>query len=130
MRSTEQVITRQKERALESIRTRLHAYGAKARVPELNGRTVILVDDGLASGLTMEAAVRVVRKHEAARVVVAVPTSSMSAYRRLCPLVEEVVCPDVSRLPIFAVADAYRDWRDLSDEEVMTLLWDAGGNSS
>ena len=72
----------------------------------------------------MEAAVKVVKKHEPAMVVVAIPTSSMSAYRRLTDLVDRIVCPDVSRLPIFAVADAYKDWRDLTDEEVIAMLQD------
>jgi predicted phosphoribosyltransferase len=55
-------------------------------------------------------------------VIVAVPTSSMSAYRRLIDLVDRVVCPDVSGLRIFAVADAYAQWRDLKDEEVIAMM--------
>jgi predicted phosphoribosyltransferase len=55
-------------------------------------------------------------------VIVAVPTSSMSAYRRISSLVDHFACPDVSRLSIFAVANAYRDWRDLEDEEIEDLL--------
>jgi len=118
----EQVIAKQKERALKSIEGRLALYGDMAKFPDIKGRIVILVDDGLASGFTMEAAVKVVKKYEPMKIVVAVPTSSMSAYRRLSPLVEKVVCPDISRLPIFAVADAYRDWRDLEDDEIIALL--------
>jgi predicted phosphoribosyltransferase len=64
----------------------------------------------------------VVKEEEPELVVVAIPTSSMSAYRRLSSLADKVVCPDVSRLPIFSVADAYRDWRDLEDEEVVAML--------
>lgn len=119
---TGEVIATQKKRALESIRARLALYGSKAEFPDLRGRTVILVDDGLASGYTMEAAVKVVKKREPPMVVVAVPTSSMSAYRRLSDLVDKIVCPDVSRVPIFAVANAYRDWRDLEDEEIIAML--------
>ena len=121
-----EVIASQKQRALESIRARLALYGSKAEFPDLKERTVILVDDGLASGYTMEAAVKVVKKQKPSLVVVAVPTSSMSAYRRLSSLVDKAICPDVSRLPIFAVADAYRDWRDLEDEEVIALLRNGG----
>ena len=119
-----EVIATQRQRAWESIRARLALYGSKAEFHDLKDRTVILVDDGLASGYTMEAAVKVVKKHEPAMVVVAVPTSSMSAHRRLSSLVDKVLCPDVSRLPIFAVADAYRNWRDLADEEVIAMLQD------
>jgi predicted phosphoribosyltransferase len=117
-----EVIETQRQRALESIRERLALYGRQAQFPDVKDRTVILVDDGLASGYTMEAAVKVVKKHDPSLVVVAVPTSSMSAYRLLSSRVDKVVCPDVSRLPVFAVADAYRDWRDLEDEEVIALL--------
>ena len=119
---TEKTIAAQKEKALRSIQVRLRGYGDLATFPNLKGRTVILIDDGLASGLTMEAAVMVVQRHKPAEVVVAVPTSSMSAFRRLSPLVDRVVCPDVSRLPVFAVADAYKIWRDLDDTEVIGLL--------
>jgi putative phosphoribosyl transferase len=118
----EETIADQKEKALRSIRARMAQYGDFATFPNLKGRSVILIDDGLASGLSMEAAVMVVQRHEPAKVVVAVPTSSMSAFRRLSPLVDRVVCPDVSRLPIFAVADAYKVWRDLDDAEVIDLL--------
>jgi putative phosphoribosyl transferase len=120
-----EVIGKQRQRALETIRARLALYGGKAEFPSLKNWTILLVDDGLASGFTMEAAVQVVKKHEPKMVVVAAPTSSMSAYRRLSSLVDIVVCPDVNRLPIFRVADAYKDWRDLEDEEVVAMLKNA-----
>jgi len=119
---TQEIITRQKERALKTIQARLTRYGDAARFPHLEDRTVILIDDGLASGLTMEAAVKVVKKHKPSAVVVVVPTSSMSAFRRISALADKVVCPDVSRLPIFAVANAYRHWKDLEEWEVLALL--------
>ena len=127
---TDEVIETQKERALKSIRERLAIYRCKTEFPGLKGQTVILVDDGLASGLTMEAAVSVVKKNEPAMVVVAVPTSSMSAYRRLSTVADKVICPDVSTLPIFSVADAYSDWGDLEDEEVIALIDSSGQDSS
>jgi predicted phosphoribosyltransferase len=119
---TEELIERQKKRTLKSIQERLALYGDMAQFPDLKGRTVILVDDGLASGFTMQAAVMAAEKHKPEMLVVAVPTSSLKAYRQLSSLVDKVVCPNVSRQPIFAVADAYRDWHDLEDEEVIALL--------
>lgn len=119
---SETIIARQKQRALKVMRARLVRYGPAAEFPQLKGMTTILVDDGLASGFTMEAAVTVVKRHRPKTVIVAVPTSSMSAYRRISSLVDHLLCPDVSRLPIFAVANAYRDWRDLEDEEIEDLL--------
>jgi len=119
---TEEIIAAQKEKALRTIHERLRRYGGAAEFPELRTKTVILVDDGLASGFTMEAAVEVAGKHHPGKVIVAVPTSSRSAFRRLSRLVDKVICPDVSRVPIFAVANAYREWRDLKDDEVVELL--------
>lgn len=119
---SETIIARQKERALKTIRARLARYGPAAEFPQLKGMTAILVDDGLASEFTMEVAVTVVKRQEPKAVIVAVPTSSMSAYRRISPLVDRLLCPDVSRLPIFAVANAYTEWRDLEDREIEELL--------
>jgi predicted phosphoribosyltransferase len=119
-------IEEQKRKALMSIQNRLDRFGSWAIVPQLTGKTAILVDDGLASGSTMEAAVGIVRAREAGRVVLAVPTASMRAYRRLEPLVDELICPDVSRLSVFAVADAYENWYDVSEEEVISLLGSLG----
>lgn len=119
---SETIIAKQKEKALKTIRARLGRYGPAAELPQLKGVTAILVDDGLASGFTMEVAVKVVKRRESKSVVVAVPTSSMSAYRRISPLVDHLLCPDLSRLPIFAVANAYREWRDVKDDEIGELL--------
>ncbi|MBI5521220.1 MAG: phosphoribosyltransferase [Desulfarculus sp.] len=112
----------QKQKALASIRERLALYGDWARPPELGGRTVILVDDGLASGVTMASAAGIVRQQAPARLVVAAPTASASARQRLLPLVDELVCPDVRAGPYFAVAEAYAHWRDLEVDEVLRLL--------
>jgi predicted phosphoribosyltransferase len=119
---SETVIATQKERALKTIRARLARYGPAAELPPLKGMAAILVDDGLASGFTMEVAVEAVKRRDPKTVIVAVPTSSMSAYRRISPLVDHLLCPDVSRLPIFAVANAYMEWRDLEDDEIEVLL--------
>jgi predicted phosphoribosyltransferase len=119
---TEPDISKQKEKALSSLASRRRKFGPWAELPSLRGRSVILVDDGLASGFTMEAAVKSVRVQGGQRVVVAVPTASMTAYRRLETQVERVLCPDLSRLRIFAVANAYENWYDLDDAEVIHLL--------
>jgi len=112
----------QKAKALQSVQDRLRRFGDRARLPELKDRAVILVDDGLATGSTMEAAVAIVRSHKPRRVLVAVPTASHRAWQRIRPLVDELVCPDVSRLPFFAVAEAYERWYDVSEEEVIRLM--------
>jgi predicted phosphoribosyltransferase len=91
-------------------------------VPAVASRTAILVDDGLASGFTMEVAVEAVRRQGAARVLIAVPTGHDSAVRRLLERADEVICANVrSSLP-FAVADAYNRWHDVPEVLADELL--------
>lgn len=109
------------EEELTAIQRRMTAYRAQ-ELPRVEGRVAILVDDGLASGYSMIAAARFVRRRKPAEVVVAVPTASRSASRLVSPDVDTVVCPNVRSGPVFAVADAYRHWRDLEDREVVGML--------
>ena len=83
----------------------------------VGGKTVILTDDGLASGFTMVAAARSVLRRGPKQVMVAVPTASAGAAERVARVVQRLVCPDIRRGPVFAVADAYEDWYDLDTEE-------------
>ncbi len=86
------------------------------------GRTCILVDDGLASGYTMMAAVESVRSRDAKEVIVASPVASGSAYDMLEPVADEIVCPVVARVPQFAVASYYVRWHDLTDDEMLGYI--------
>lgn len=115
-------IEKQREKAYQSIRSRQKYFGDRAILLCLKDRTIILVDDGLASGFTMEAAVKSVKSRGAKGIIIAVPTSSLSAFQRLKPQADKIICPDISRLPVFAVADAYRNWYDLDEAEALSLL--------
>lgn len=119
---SEDVVEKQKENALKSIQKRQERFGKRAGLPPLEGRTVLLVDDGLASGFTMAAAVESVKSQGAKEAVVAVPTSSSTAYERLASKADKIICPDVSGLHIFAVANAYEHWYDVTEEEVLKFL--------
>lgn len=109
-------------RTLDVIRKRNRLFRAGGAFPETAGKTIILVDDGLASGYTMLAAIQSVKKKNAAKVVVVVPTGSAGTVEMLLPRVNELVCLNVRTGHSFAVADAYRFWHDLTDEEVLSLL--------
>lgn len=113
---------------LDEIRRRQALFCAAAQPVE--GRTVILTDDGLASGFTMVAAARSVRRRGPASVIVAVPTAPESSVLRVEKVVDRVVCPDVRRALSFAVADAYEDWYDLATEEAAELFreWQSTNN--
>jgi predicted phosphoribosyltransferase len=91
-------------------------------LPELAGRPVILVDDGIAAGSTVRTAIAALRKHAPAQLVVAVPTAHERSIAAIRSLADEVVCPDVRGGSSFAVADAYEIWRDLEEDEVAALL--------
>jgi putative phosphoribosyl transferase len=88
---------------------------------EIADATVILVDDGLATGSTMLAAVAAVRTHGPAGVVVAVPVGARQAVQALRSVADRVTCPSTPE-PFIAVGGAYEDFRQLSDEEVLTIL--------
>lgn len=90
--------------------------------PELAKRCIILVDDGLASGFTMRLAVEVVRKRGAGEVLVAVPTASLRTAGVLAAEADALYCANLRGGWSFAVADAYKEWRDLKEDEVEGLL--------
>lgn len=108
------------ERERAELRRREAAYGME-EAPELTGRTVILVDDGIATGASMLAAVRAVRAAGAARVVVAVPVASRTACRLIDDEVDELMCVDAPE-DFRAVGQAYEDFTQTSDDEVRALL--------
>jgi predicted phosphoribosyltransferase len=95
--------------------------------PLLRGRTVILVDDGLATGSTMRAAVRAVRRQQPARTVVAVPVASTEACELLRSEADEIVCAEVPKY-FLGVGRWYIDFSQTSDEEVCALLDDAASH--
>ncbi|MEN3274891.1 MAG: putative phosphoribosyl transferase [Massilia sp.] len=108
-------------RELAEIARRERLYRGGRPEPALAGRDVALVDDGIATGSTMLAAVQVARRRGAARVVVAVPVAPPSTLDALAPLVDELVC--LAAPPRFrAVSQWYDTFDQTSDEEVQDLL--------
>jgi len=114
-------IEQQVEKTRKVIEARILAFRKGRPFPELRERTVILADDGLASGYTMAEAVKFVKRKGSGKIIVAVPTASESSVKFLLPLVDELYCLNVRGYP-FAVAEAYFEWHDLGDDEVVSLL--------
>ncbi len=119
---SEKTILQQIEKTRKVIEQRTRKFRMERPFPDLANKVVILVDDGLASGYTLKAAVRYVRKGKPFKIVAAVPTGARYSAEEMLPEVDELVCLNVRSGYPYAVADAYREWRDIRDEEVLVLL--------
>jgi putative phosphoribosyl transferase len=117
----ESYIAEERARQLEEIERRRDLYLAgRVRVP-VEGHTAIVVDDGIATGATMEAALHATRRANPKRLVLATPVAPPDTIARLRPQADEVVCLATPRL-FAAIGAFYDDFRQLSDEEVVDLL--------
>jgi erythromycin esterase-like protein/predicted phosphoribosyltransferase len=112
----------------QELARRERLYRGGRPPPEVRGRTVILVDDGLATGATMRAAITALRQLQPARIVVATPTASPEICEELRSEVDEVICA-ITPEPFLAVGHWYEDFSQTTDDEVRNLLarQDPGG---
>ena len=108
----------------EELERREREYRDDLPPPDVRGKTVILIDDGLATGASMRAAVAALRQGQPARIVVAVPIAAAATCEEFQEEVDEVVCARTPE-PFYAVGAHYRDFTQTTDEEVIRLLSDA-----
>jgi putative phosphoribosyl transferase len=120
----ESYVESERRRQLAEIERRRHQYLSERPRAPIAARTAIVIDDGIATGATMEAALHATRRANPKRLVLAVPVAPPDTIERLRPEVDEVVCLLV---PAFlgAIGSFYRDFRQLRDEDVIGLLEDA-----
>lgn len=107
------------------LERRVEAFRGSGAAPDLTGRQVIVVDDGVATGSTIRAACQVVRAEGAARVVIAVPVAPSGWERRMGDVADELICVSSPRR-FGAIGAFYRDFRQTSDDEVKSLLAASG----
>jgi predicted phosphoribosyltransferase len=126
---SEEVISQIAARVLAELERREILYRGQRPPLDVSGKTVIVVDDGLATGATMRAAVVALRQKGAARIVVAVPVGPIDTFERLRLDADEVICP---LLPgdFCAVGQYYQDFSQTSDGEVRDLLEKAAAGAS
>jgi putative phosphoribosyl transferase len=115
--AVEEVVSRQKD----EVRRRVEVLRGGRPLPEVKNRTVILVDDGIAMGSTMRACITLCKNRGASKIVVAVPVTGSDSAEEISDLVDEVIVLETP--PGFrAVAQAYRNWYDVPDEEVLDIM--------
>lgn len=108
----------------QELERRERSYRGNRPAPDVRGRTLLLVDDGLATGSTMRAAAAALKRQHPARIVVAVPTAAPQTRDELRQEVDEVVCA-ITPQPFYAVGLWYEDFSETTDEEVRDLLAEA-----
>ncbi len=113
-------------RTREKVARRLQVLRGARPLPDLSQHSVFLVDDGLATGATMQVAIRVARNAGAGRLALAVPTAHQTALWHLARQVETVYCPNIREETPYAVAEAYQTWTDLDDQALLDWLARAG----
>ena len=104
-----------------NVKQRSLKYKGETPPLSLAGKVAIVVDDGLASGITMTVAVEAVKHRRPKEIVVAVPVASATGFRRVSSVAKVITCA-VASMPKYYLADFYRNWRDISDEEVIHSL--------
>jgi putative phosphoribosyl transferase len=117
-------IEAEEKRQLAEIERRRQLYRGAEPPPEVAGRTVIVVDDGIATGATMKAALRGVRRNKPRRLVLAVPVAPPSTLAEMAKECDEIICLAAPEW-FHAVGSHYVDFTQTSDEDVMALLAEA-----
>jgi len=117
---TKDEIEKIKNEQIQEVKRRVEVLRGKP-FPDIASKTVILVDDGLAMGVTMQAAIKMCRNKKAKKIIVAAPVSGIDVAEKIEGLADKLV---VLEKPIFfqAVAQAYENWHDVTDEEVLKIM--------
>jgi predicted phosphoribosyltransferase len=111
----------------EEIEQRIIYYNRKSNLQEvynkyIQNNNIFLLDDGLASGFTMLAGIKMIKKYNPKEIYIAVPTAPLRTIKRIEREVSDIFCPNIRNTLWFAVADAYRHWYDVPEREVMEIL--------
>jgi putative phosphoribosyl transferase len=109
------------------IRDRMDFYNVSHNIEKLYninipGKIVCIMDDGLASGYTMQAGIKMIQKYRPKNVFITVPTAPFHTVENIRKDIDELICPNIRKTNWFAVADAYKDWYDLQDSEVLNII--------
>ena len=109
------------------IEERLEFYDKKSKLENIyaqyiRGNIIFMIDDGLASGFTMLAAIKMVKKYSPKKIFIAIPTAPLHTVQTLEKEVNGIFCPNIRDVWRFAVADAYKSWYDVPESEVLEII--------
>jgi predicted phosphoribosyltransferase len=119
---TKEEINVQVQKTIDSLGKRDRLFRKNIPFPSIKDKEVIIVDDGLASGYTMLSALMFIRRREPQKIAVAVPTGSQRTVDRILKNVDQLVCLNIRTGFPFAVAEAFKNWFDLTDNDVRGIL--------
>lgn len=119
---SEKEIAEGKAATAGKVKRRVERFRGDRPYPDLIKERVILVDDGLASGFTLLVGVEALKRSGTGEIIVAVPTGSTGAVRRVAAEVDRLYCANIRGGWSFAVADAYERWTDVSEEEALRIF--------
>ncbi|MFX1321605.1 MAG: phosphoribosyltransferase [Promethearchaeota archaeon] len=127
LRLTEKAVEDSIDLTKQEIQDRLKFYNKDVNLEELykkniQNKYIFIFDDGLASGFTMLAAIKMIKKYNPMKIFIAVPTAPSRTIKRVIQEVDEIFCPNIRDVMWFAVADAYKNWYDVPEREVIEIL--------
>ena len=105
----------------DELKRREQMYRGDRVFPVLTDKTIILVDDGIATGATIQAAIKGIRQHNPAKIIVAVPVAATETYETIKKLADQIICPQIPS-HFYAVGAWYENFSQTTDEEVFDLL--------
>jgi len=124
---TEEQINRSISITKDEIKQRVKFYKKdvniiKSQEKIIQNKNIFLIDDGLASGFTMLAGINMIKKYKPKSISIAVPTAPLRTVKSIEKEVDHIFCPNIRNVRWFAVADSYKHWYDVPDEEVLDIL--------
>lgn len=122
-----EIIERVIQKTKKEIARRVDIYRQGRPLPSLEDRTVILVDDGIATGSTVFAAIELCKKQKAEKIIVAAPISGGHMLQKLARTVDDVIILETPR-SFFAVSQGYEEFHNMTDQEVQSYLGEYSGN--
>jgi predicted phosphoribosyltransferase len=110
------------DKTLRKVKHRVQMLRGEKDFSHMEQKSVVLVDDGLASGFTMLVALEAVSQFNVKQIFVAVPTGRLGSIRKIVDRAETIFCANIRSGQVFAVADAYKKWSDVSERQLLNIL--------